>query len=73
MKPFYSTPGIVNPLPVRTERTGQELVDWLEDRFADYRRDAANGYFQPKPEETMEFERKIAEAKADLAAVRQSK
>lgn len=60
------TPSIVNPLPLKHERTGQELIDWLEDRYSDYRHDCDYGYCTFDKSIADKFEADIAEARKNV-------
>ena len=69
MKPFYNTPGLVNP-PYQQRQpkqpTGQELVDWLEIFYADYRKDVENRLCQDDPKVHAEYKRKIEAARKTM-------
>ena len=67
MRPFYNTPGLVNPEPPpKPQLTGQALVDKLRDDFADYRESCDKGYCKGDPAVYERFRNDIRKAKEAL-------
>ncbi len=64
MRHFHNTPSLRVSPAAPPVLHGRMLLDSLEDKFADYRRDAAAGYFKSDPGEVAKFQADIAAARA---------
>ena len=56
-------------LPIRPkERTGKELLYWLEDNYSDYRHGVCNRLCEDDPKVHLDYKAKISAARAALKA-----
>lgn len=66
---FHNTPGSHGGWPSATKAlSAQEELFKLEDAYSEWRKDACNGLFEPKPEDELSFKEKIAAARTLLAS-----
>jgi len=70
MRLFHNTPQPHNAPTHPKQRTGTELLHWLEDAFRDYREDCALGLCKEDPAVVAKFKADIAAAKAEVTKPR---